>query len=808
MKLLYFKIITLFTTSNQLGNYKKSFSLYYYDLVRTLFVTLAFTGILSTGWFGIPLAPRYFTDVPINNLDIIFAIFSSLGSIWGIMAYREFTKTRDNILLVRDLCKKIDPLIGDYDYSTFNPITKKNESGYFPVGPTDFWDRETVVPEWLDKGKYWHIMLRLQIKNKEILLKVVKDNDLPFFSGKRNVATTSRENLKTDSKFKKKYRYVVCVPQWLVMNTELSNFSRSELNVNDSDFGLLMNAINKPLGLASNDITQHEKQRIKYSWKFSSLPIYLIKSLPIQIIYKEIFTKTAKYIPAQKKHIIEETNINLAYLSNDELIESLLVLARIKNIRSKSIEKINILLQFLKNEYQKLGLGDGSKRYHNLHHSLEVAYASLQMLPEELHGYYFLEEDYEYILVASLLHDYDPYQYNYKTSIGLYRFEGPKVENTIRELLKIRIIDAYFSMNEIEFKNYFRHYQYPLLPPVDYVTTHPEFVKSKKPLQSLIIETLIWRTDYPFTKKTYAQRNYYALIDKISHLIGLSEKYRLLSEVLSLADLSVTYMSSDPINAWYRVTSLYEELNLPRSEAISRTDQFFSEIMKIDLFQELLNNRNFSGVFKQRWNLVYQFYHEGNPSTQINRTIENAKIPYSKINLQIGVQTGDILYHIALEHKDEYFIGISTNEDAVLHIKDKFVNLNQQNVSCFWGDAKKLLPNLQSRSIDNILFILNNFPNFNNHNGQDSELLLLFKGVSISLKSHGTFQILTNINKNSEKEKEIIKIASKYGFQLLKSNDDHKIYFPQSYIPKEFFPTDSVVSLLVFHLYINSTIVG
>ena len=181
------------------------------------------------------------------------------------MAYREFTKTRDNVLLVRDLCKKIDPLIGDYNYSTFNPITKKYELGYFPTGPTDFWDIETVVPEWLDKGKYWHIMLRLQIKNKEIILKVVKDNDFPFFSGRRNVATTSRENLKTDSKFKKKYRYVVCVPQWLVMNTEPSNFSRSELNVNDSDFGLLMNAINKQLGLASNDITQHEKQRIKYS---------------------------------------------------------------------------------------------------------------------------------------------------------------------------------------------------------------------------------------------------------------------------------------------------------------------------------------------------------------------------------------------------------------------------------------------------------------------------------------------------------------------------------------------------------------
>jgi SAM-dependent methyltransferase len=429
------------------------------------------------------------------------------------------------------------------------------------------------------------------------------------------------------------------------------------------------------------------------------------------------------------------------------------------------------------------------------------------MLPEELHGYNFSEEDYEYILIASLLHDYDSYQYNYKTSIGLYRFEGPKVENTIRELLKIRIIDAYFSMNEIEFKNYFRQYQYHLLPPVDYVTVHPEYVKPNKPLKSLIIEALIWRTDYPFTKKPQAQRNYYELIDKISHLIGSSEKYILLSEVLSLADLSVTYMSSDPINAWYRVTSLYEELNLPRSEAISKTDQFFSEIMTIELFQELLNNRNFPSVFKQRWDLVYQFYHEGNPSTQINRTIENAQISYSKINLEIGVQTGDILYHIALEHKDEYFIGISTDEEAVLRIKEKFANLMIQNVYCFLGDAKKLLPNLNRRSIDNILFIFNNFPTYENPNGQDPELLLLFKGVSLSLKSHGTFQILTNISKNSDKEKEIIEIASKYGFQLLKSNNEHKIYFPQSYIPNEFFQNDSV-SLLVFHLYINSTIVG
>jgi len=799
MKLFYFfKIITRFQTHNSPGNHKKSFSLYYYDLVRSLFATLALTGILSTGWFGIPLAPRYFTDTPIDNLDIIFTILSALGSIWGVMAYREFARTRDNVLLARDLCKKIDPNIGDHNYSTFNHKTKKYELGYVPLGPTDFWDRETVVPVWLDKGKYWHILLRLQIKDKEIILKVVKDNDLPFFSGKRNIATTSREKLKTDNKLKKKYHYIVCVPQWLVMNTEPSNFSRSELNMSDSDFGLLMNAINKQLVIASHDIVEHEKQRIKYSWKFTSLPIYIIKSLPVQIIYKEIFTKTVKYVPIEKKHIIEETNINLAYLSNDELIDSLLVLARIKNIPSKCIEKINILLQFLTNEYEKLGLGDGSHRYHNFHHSLEVAYVSLQMLPLELHGYDSSWQDYEYLLVASLLHDYDPSQYNYKTSIGLNRFEGPKVENTIHEILKIRIIDAYFSMNDIEFKNYFRQYQYHLLPPVDYVTTHPEYIRSSKPLHSLIVEALIWRTDYPFTKKPKSQKNYYDLIDKIFNLTGLSEKYVLLSEVLTLADQSVTYMSSDPINAWYRVISLYEELMLPRFEAISRTDQFFSEIMKIELFQELVNNRNFPEVFKQRWNLVYQFYHEGIPSTQINRTIENAQKSYSKINLHIGIKTGNLLYHIAIDYTDEYFIGIGTDEEAVLNIKDKLANLNQQNASSFWGDAKKLLPNLHSKSINNILLILHNFSNFEDHNGQDQELSLLFKGASIVLKSNATFQILTNIPKNSNKEKELIKIASSFGLQLSKNNNENKIYFPQSYITKEFFENDHI-SVLIFN---------
>ena len=71
----------------------KSFSLYYNDLARWLFITLTFTGLLSTGWFGIPLAPRYFLYNEIDIVAGLFSLFSALGAIWGVMAYREFMAT-------------------------------------------------------------------------------------------------------------------------------------------------------------------------------------------------------------------------------------------------------------------------------------------------------------------------------------------------------------------------------------------------------------------------------------------------------------------------------------------------------------------------------------------------------------------------------------------------------------------------------------------------------------------------------------------------------------------------------------------
>ncbi|HJY09704.1 MAG TPA: hypothetical protein VJ250_02060, partial [Nitrososphaeraceae archaeon] len=71
-------------------------------------------------------------------------------------------------------------MVGEYEYKSYNPITKEYETGFVPSGPVDFWDKETQVPAWMDKGKYWHILLSLKAGNREVKLSVVKDSDLPF----------------------------------------------------------------------------------------------------------------------------------------------------------------------------------------------------------------------------------------------------------------------------------------------------------------------------------------------------------------------------------------------------------------------------------------------------------------------------------------------------------------------------------------------------------------------------------------------------------------------------------------------------
>jgi tRNA G46 methylase TrmB len=778
----------------------KSFSLYYNDLARWLFIILTFTGLLSTGWFGIPLVPKYFLYNKIDIIAGLFTLFSALGTIWGVMAYREFSRAADIINSARDLARKLDPMIGDYEYRSYNPETKEYENGYVPLGPIDFWDKETQVPNWLDKGKYWNILLGLQTGNKEIMLQVVRDRDLPFTTGRRNVAVTIKELLpgtRSSPKLRRRYRYRVKIPQWLVINTERVRFAdeKRKLNLNDLELSSLIADLNKKLVLAAAEIIEREKPRIQYPWKITTLGIYLNKSLPVRIIYRQVI----RYFPGAKKHTVDDTNENLANIKDDDLIAAIIQVALQKGIPEHRIENIKILISFLKNIYTKHGIGEGSSEYHNLHHSLEVAYISLQMLPKEFHGHSFNSKDYEIILIAALLHDYDPDQiYANMENNEIQQPKGPKVQRTINEICKTRIHDAYFTMNKLEFEDYFREYKSTLLPPIEFATTHPEYVKVEwKPNESRIVEALIWRTDFPYFKQKLAQEKFEQLISQLDKNGYDSIKIKLLAEILWLADLAVTYMGSDPIRAWDRVSNLYDELYLPKFEAVSRTDAFFSDFAEIELFKELIHMRHFPDIFRQRWNLVYQFFHEGNPSTQLNRTIMKARNLYLRINMELEMRSGEMLQNIAINNWAEYFIGIGKDQSEVLRAKSKFADLDPPNASAFWGDVHKLVPNIIDKSIDNFLMVLPE--NFKPLNSMEEKLSLrsLLASMLSKLTARGTLQILTDLEKDSMKLKELKTIIVDAGFHL-EVDYTGKVYFPTGWKDPSFI-NGRTPQILIFH---------
>lgn len=778
----------------------KSFSLYYNDLARWLFIILTFTGLLSTGWFGIPLVPKYFLYNKIDIIAGLFTLFSALGTIWGVMAYREFSRAAEIIDSARDRARKLDPMIGDYEYRSYNPETKEYENGYVPLGPIDFWDKETQVPNWLDKGKYWNILLGLQTGNKEIMLQVVRDRDLPFTTGRRNVAVTIKELLpgtRSSPKFRRRYRYRVKIPQWLVINTERVRFAdeKRKLNLNDLELSSLIADLNKKLVFAAAEIIEREKPRIQYPWKITTLGIYLNKSLPVRLIYRQVI----RYFPGAKKHTIDDTNENLANIKDDDLVAAIIQVALQKGIPEHRIENIKILISFLKNIYTKHGIGEGSSEYHNLHHSLEVAYISLQMLPKEFHGHSFNSKDYEIILVAALLHDYDPDQiYVNMENNETQQPKGPKVQRTINEICKTRIHDAYFTMNKLEFEDYFREYKSTLLPPIEFATTHPEYVKVEwKPNESRIVEALIWRTDFPYFKQKLAQEKFEQLISQLDKNGYDSIKIKLLAEILWLADLAVTYMGSDPIRAWDRVSNLYDELYLPKFEAVSRTDAFFSDFAEIELFKELIHMRHFPDIFRQRWNLVYQFFHEGNPSTQLNRTIIKARNLYLRINLELEMRSGEMLQNIAINNWAEYFIGIGKDQSEVLRAKSKFADLDPPNASAFWGDVHKLVPNIIDKSIDNFLMVLPE--NFKPLNSMEEKLSLksLLASMLSKLTARGTLQILTDLEKDNRKFKELITIIVDAGFHL-EVDYTGKVYFPTDWKDSSFI-NGRTPQILIFH---------
>ena len=127
---------------------------------------------------------------------------------------------------------------------------------------------------------------------------------------------------------------------------------------------------------------------------------------------------------------------------------------------------------------------------------------------------------------------------------------------------------------------------------------------------------------------------------------------------------------------------------------MSRTDEFFQTLPKPISLKSSFRTRQFPDIFRQRWNLIHQFFHEGNPSTQLNRTINRARRLYLKVNIEIEMRRGDMLEEIAVNNWAEYFIGIGKDQTEVSKAKLRFADLDPPNASSFWGDTRKLVPNI------------------------------------------------------------------------------------------------------------------
>lgn len=728
--------------------------------------------MITTGIFAIPLVSDFISENEFDwNRDwtnVLFTITSALGCIWGLMAQSQFDITTRLIRNTWHLCRKLEPFIGEYDYKTFNPETNQLEDGYAYHSLVDFWDRENEVPDWLDKGKYWNILLELRKINKNVRLEVTTDVNLPFKRGKGNVVVILKKfnqigspGKKNESTDNKNAIFRIIIPQWLVINTEYKRFnifSQTEINtVTD-----IISDVNKNIPKIIDEIIFKEKPVLKDSGNIlTSFSTYLNKSLPIRIVYSKI----KEVLPGAKKRQIQYTNENLSSLSLDYLIESIMLKARTIGTNEESLTKLHLLTQYLKKEYDKLGLGEGSSEYHNLHHSLEVAYMSLNMLPKEIHGYTITKRDYEILLVATLLHDYDPVQGTSHYDLKYSRV--PTVANTIAEIKRKRIHDAYFLLNSEELVRFFRKYESPpFVEAQEFATTHPEMLNGREAkIEGKIVEALIWRTDYPFNEN--ASNNFNQSLKEIYGQDFSVEKINLIAEILSLADLSVTYLSSDPLLAWNRVVKLYEELDFPLVEAVSRTDRFLSLFSEGSLFKDIISRKNFPDVFRQKWDNVYQFFHEGNPSNKINNLILDAKTKYEKINMDVSVSNSDYLINTALQNKNEYHIGVVKDKDEIIKTQTKLPGLQIENLDILPGNPDNILPFIKDKSVDNFMITIFCYSSEKRVNKERMLKNLLHSYMS-KLSQDGTIHIIV------ENEQDFIKIMSlipEHDFKIISTSD-------------------------------------
>ena len=246
--------------------------------------------MISTGIFAIPLISDFVLNEKFDWFDdwpnLLFSITSALGCIWGLMAHTQFESTTKLIRNTWSSCRKLDPIIGEYDYKTLNPETNQLEDGYAYHSLVDFWDRENEVPDWLDKGKYWKFFLELQKINKNVKLEVAKDTSLPFKQGKGNVTAilrkidTSNQITKENiSKTEEIPFFRIIIPQWLVMNTEYKRFnifSQTEINT----ITRIISEVNKNVPRIIDEIIFNERPVTKKFRKHLYFILYLSKQKP------------------------------------------------------------------------------------------------------------------------------------------------------------------------------------------------------------------------------------------------------------------------------------------------------------------------------------------------------------------------------------------------------------------------------------------------------------------------------------------------------------------------------------------------
>jgi tRNA G46 methylase TrmB len=263
-------------------------------------------------------------------------------------------------------------------------------------------------------------------------------------------------------------------------------------------------------------------------------------------------------------------------------------------------------------------------------------------------------------------------------------------------------------------------------------------------------------------------------------------KAEMLARILWLADLAVTYMGSDPVRAWDRVMNLYDELNLPKLEAevMARTDAFFDAFAEDEIFRQIIGMKHFPYIFRQRWNLIYRFFHEGNPSTKLNRTIATARKLYLRVNLEIGMGRGELLQSMATDNWAEYFIGIGRDQNGVFRAKSRFTVLDPQNASAFWGDAQKLLPAISDASIDNFLMVLpeNSTPIAADEGRSSFRSMVAI--LTRKLARGGSLRILTDLD--GAPFRELVELAGQAGLQQVAN--EGKTYFPKDWRDPEFKP--------------------